>query len=106
MEVENILDPTKWKLGNTFVMLLENNSILFSVNKEIEEKRHIWWYDFVLERKDLEESDVTGVSLSGYAFSLILLKLLIHLHNRCINNIYIAVQITVYTVACFSVCSK
>jgi len=53
MEVENILDPTKWKLGNTFVMLLENNSILFSVNKEIEEKRHIWWYDFVLERKDL-----------------------------------------------------
>lgn len=34
MEVENILEPTKWKLGNTFVILLENNSILFKVNKE------------------------------------------------------------------------
>lgn len=48
---------------------------------------HIW-YEFVLERKDLEESDVTCVSLSGYVFSLILLKLLIHLHNSANNCLF------------------
>lgn len=96
MEVENILEPAKWKLGNTFVILLENNSILFTVNKVIKEKKHIWWYEFVLERKDLEESDGTCISLSRYAFSLILLKLFIHLHNSA-NN-FMQLFISVYVV--------